>query len=175
MRRAQQHTITFAVFDSTTGARKTGVGFNAGELQWSKDGANFVNVSGTPAELLLSDASPSGVYRLLLSASESSTGWGHLVGNRATCKPIDVSGPLGEQLVYAVVDHADNSASSFVTDLPTDSDNARRGGYVRFQTGALAQQVRKVATHAGATKVLTFERAFTAEPAAGDLFAFVND
>lgn len=175
MRRAQQHTITFAVFDNASGVRKTGLAFSAGELQWSKDGVNFANVTGTPAEILLSDASPSGCYRLALSALEASTGWGHLTLNKTNCRPVDVAGALGEQPTFKVVADAGNSATSFVTDLASSVTDYWKGVLVRFQTGALAGQVRKVTGYNGTTKALSFTTGFTAAPATDDVFAIVND
>lgn len=176
MRRAKQQTITFAVYDSTSGARRTGLSFSAGELQWSKDGANFANVSGAPVELLLNDGSTlSGVYRLVLSVSEATTGWGHLIGNKTGCRPIDESGSFSAQQTAAVVADASNSASAFVTNLTSAITDAHKGKLVRFQTGALVDQVRKVTGYNGTTKALSFADPFTAAPSAADILTLLDD
>lgn len=170
MRRAQAQYITFPVYDSTAPTTlKTGVTFDAGDFKIKREASAAASTGAVPAETDLP-----GIYGFLATAAELNAAWWCLKGTHAGCVPVVLVGGLGEQPVYAVVDHADNSATTFLTDLPTESDNARKGGYVRFQTGALAGQVRKVYAHTGATKFLAFAVGFTAEPAAGDLFAFVN-
>lgn len=174
MRRAQAQTITFPVYDASTGARQTGLTFSAGELQWSKDGVAFVNVAGTPSEIALSGGGGSGVYALTLSVSEAAAGWGHLLGNKAGCEPIDVSGALGEQPSAAVVADAANTALTFVTNLTETANDFWKGAGLTFTSGALKGQVREVASYNGTTKAITLAVALTSVPAGTDAFNIVN-
>jgi len=75
----------------------------------------------------------------------------------------------------AVVDDAGNTASTFVTDRTETADDHWNGSYLRFTSGDLLGQVRKVTAYDGTTKAVTVTPAFTAEPADGDDFDLVNE
>lgn len=75
-----------------------------------------------------------------------------------------------------VVTDASNSIISFKTDLPSTTDNYCSGSFVKFITGALVNQVRKIATpgYGGTSKLLLVTSGFTAIPTAGDRFIIIN-
>lgn len=169
MRRAQPQTVTFPAFDSTTGARKPGITFLAGDIQISKEGGAFVNTTSLPAEI-----GSSGVYALSLTAAELDCAWFHVIGNKAATRPIDFGGDMTDQPTAAVAGTG-QTTTSFVTNLTSAVNEAHKGKIVRFQTGLLAGQVRKVTAYNGGTKALSFNDAFSAAPAAGDVFALIDD
>ncbi len=69
---------------------------------------------------------------------------------------------------------AGNTSSTFKTTLTEAVDNYWKDALVTFVTGALAGQVKKVASYDGTTKFLTFTGAFTSAPAASDKFQIIN-
>lgn len=172
MRRAQQQTITFPALDSTvaTGAMKSGLALLASDVKISKDGGAFASATNPPAEI-----GATGRYALTLTVAETNCSWFHAYIEKTGMRPQDVYGEMGEQQVALVVADAGNTATSFVTNLTSAVTDAWKGVLVRFQTGALAGQVRKATGYNGTTKALSFTVGFTAAPAADDVFAIVND
>jgi hypothetical protein len=88
---------------------------------------------------------------------------------------------VGDQIVvdfpyeYAkVVTDSGNGASSFVTDLTSATDSYCVGSYLKFASGDLVNQVRRISAYNGTSKVVTLSSAFTATPADDDEFYIVN-
>lgn len=73
-----------------------------------------------------------------------------------------------------VVANGGNTDTTFKTSLTESSNNYWKDALVTFVTGALAGQVKKVASYDGTTKFLTFTSAFTTAPTAGDKFQIIN-
>lgn len=79
-----------------------------------------------------------------------------------------ISRPTG-----TVVVGASNNVSSFVTDLAQTADDYWLNAWVKFTSGNLINQVRKVQGYNGTTKVLSFYSPYTETPAAGDDFELI--
>jgi hypothetical protein len=75
-----------------------------------------------------------------------------------------------------VVADASNSIISFKTDLPSTTDNYCSGSFVKFITGALINQVKKIASpgYGGTSKLMLVTAGFTEIPTAGDRFIIIN-
>jgi hypothetical protein len=172
MRRAQQQTITFAAEDSTlsTGARKSGLSILASDVKISKDGGAFASATNAPTEI-----GSTGRYALVLTATEMNCGWIHIYVEKTGMRPWDREGETDPQATFAVVADGSNSATSFVTNLTSAITDAHKGKFVRFQTGTLAGQLRKVTAYNGTTKALSFADGFSAAPTAADVGTFLDD
>jgi hypothetical protein len=171
MRRAQQQTVTFQAYDSafSTGVTKSGLTLLASDVKISKDGGAFASATNPPVEI-----GATGRYSLVLTADETNCGWFHAYIEKAGMRPADIVGSMDSHPAAAVVDDAANSATTFVTNLPSATDDFYAHAGVRFNSGALAGQVREIESYDGATKAVTLAVALTAEPAAGDLFELVD-
>lgn len=66
------------------------------------------------------------------------------------------------------------TASTFTTDLTEAVDNYWKDAWVKFKTGSLAGQVKKISAYTGATKLITVEGGFTSAPSNGDTFEIIN-
>lgn len=75
----------------------------------------------------------------------------------------------------AVVDDAANSATTFETDLTESADDHYKDCLLKFTSGSLAEQVKKITAYNGTTKFVTVSGGFTAEPTAADTFEIVNE
>lgn len=74
----------------------------------------------------------------------------------------------------AIVDDATNSAQFFLTDLTSSVGGYCIGSYIKFTSGTLINQVRKITAYSGTTFFITVSGAFTAEPTAADTFIIIN-
>jgi hypothetical protein len=90
---------------------------------------------------------------------------------------------LGDLIVNAVpwesgtvVTDANNSIISFKTDLASTTDNYCSGSFVKFTSGALINQTKKIATpgYGGTSKLMLVTAGFTEIPTAGDRFIIIN-
>jgi hypothetical protein len=75
----------------------------------------------------------------------------------------------------AVVEDEENSHYSVTTDLAETIDDYWLGAYVKFTTGAVNGQVKKIKSFNATTKVLAFTAPLTETPAAGDVFKIINE
>lgn len=75
----------------------------------------------------------------------------------------------------AVVADAGNSASVFKTNLTQAQDDFWKGAWVQFTSGALINQIGKISTYNGTTKVITLTAVLTGTPAAADTFKLINE
>lgn len=69
-----------------------------------------------------------------------------------------------------------NSIISFKTDLPSTTDNYCSGSFVKFTSGALINQTKKIATpgYGGTSKLMLVTSGFTEIPTVGDRFIIIN-
>jgi len=102
----------------------------------------------------------------------------HVAGTSQTARDLgsdtqnildEVSSPDGQ-----VVSDAGNTATSFKTNLTQTADNYWKDAYLKFKTGNLANQVKKITGYNGTTKFITVASAFTETPASGDTFDIIN-
>lgn len=68
-----------------------------------------------------------------------------------------------------------NGSSVFKTNRTETADDHWTGAYVKFEDGLLINQVRRVLSYNGTTKVITMYSAFTGTPADGDAFKLINE
>ena len=73
-----------------------------------------------------------------------------------------------------VVTNVANGASSFDTDLTSLTSSYCVGSYLKFASGALINQTRRISAYNGTSKIITVSAAFTATPTADDEFYIVN-
>lgn len=78
-----------------------------------------------------------------------------------------------QKLTGLVVDDVANSSSTFKSDRTEAVDDYWKDALLRFTSGNLAGQVKKITGYNGTTKFFT-TGAFTAEPTADDNFALIN-
>jgi len=69
---------------------------------------------------------------------------------------------------------ASNSIISFKTDLASTTDSYCVGSFVKFTSGALINQTRKISGYGGTSKLILVTSGFTAIPAVGDTFIIIN-
>lgn len=88
---------------------------------------------------------------------------------------------LGDQIVNAVPwetgtvqTDAANSIISFKTDLASTTDSYCVGSFVKFTSGALINQTRKITGYGGTSKMILVSSGFTAIPTAADTFIIIN-
>jgi hypothetical protein len=74
----------------------------------------------------------------------------------------------------AVVASGGNTAQSFVTDLASSVGNYCVGSFLKFISGTLINQVRRITAYNGTSKVVALSSAFTAIPTAADKFIIIN-
>lgn len=170
MLRGQQQTITFYAVDSASPpARKSGLSLAASDVKISKDGGSFASATNAPAEL-----GTTGRYSLTLTAAETNCAWLHIYVEKTGMQPQEIVGDTSDNAVAAVVADGTNTASAFVTNLSSSVTDFYKDALVRFTSGSLAGQVKKVTGYNGTTKALSFSAGFTAAPGTGDLFALVT-
>lgn len=73
-----------------------------------------------------------------------------------------------------VVTDAGNTSQTFKTNLTESIDDYWKGTFVRFDSGSLLNQVKKVVAYNGTTKFITTDIAFTSTPSNNDLFVLIN-
>lgn len=116
----------------------------------------------------------SGFYKFTLAAGDVDT-LGPLAW-RGTHADINDAGDkltVERRFFGTVVDDAANTASSFETDRTETADDHWVWAWLRFTSGSLLGQTRRVVSYNGTTKFITTQ-AFTAEPSAGDTFELTN-
>jgi len=73
-----------------------------------------------------------------------------------------------------VVDHVGNTAQFFLTDLTSSISSYCVGSYLKFTSGTLINQVRRISSYSGTTFFVAVSSAFSAEPTAADTFIIIN-
>lgn len=148
----------------------------SGDVKVSKDGGAFANLTTLP------DAHPASgkSIRVQLSATEMECTF-------AVIDFIDQTSPkewedqrvivttelLRGLTAFTVVTDGSNSATSFEIDS-TLGDDVHNFRLVKFNTGALAGQVRKATDFVDSTNFITVGDAFTTTPSAGDKGVLIN-
>jgi hypothetical protein len=74
----------------------------------------------------------------------------------------------------AVVADASNSANYFVTDLTSAVSDYCVGSFLKFTSGTLINQVRRISSYSGVNFSIIVSSAFTATPTAADTFIIIN-
>lgn len=171
VRRAQALTVSFAAIDATRRPlRRSGVVFALGDVQISKDGADFMNIAGAVSEI-----GASGRYQFTLTAAEMDASWDHVkIEKSSVIDPVDIQIGTDGRPSGTIQADAGNSATVFKTDLASSVDDFWKDCLIVFTSGALQGQVKKVTAYAGASKTITVGSAFTGTPSAGDRFVLVN-
>jgi hypothetical protein len=76
----------------------------------------------------------------------------------------------------AVVDDPLNDAANFITNLTETADNHWKDSWLKFTSGSLISQVRKVIAYVGSTKRISFSApGFTSVPAPADTFKLIDE
>lgn len=148
----------------------------AGDAKCSKDNGAYANLGTLPS---VDPASGHGV-KVTVAAAEMEAG-------EIVVKLIDQTVPKEweDQMVvihtetkqghasFTVVADGANSATAFEIDS-TAGDDVHNFRLIKFNTGALAGQVRKVTDFDDASNFVTVNDAFTAAPSAGDKGVLIN-
>jgi hypothetical protein len=74
----------------------------------------------------------------------------------------------------AVATDGGNSATSFKTNLTEAVNDYWKDAFIRFTSGSLVEQVKKISAYNGTTKFVTVLSGFTAIPSASDAFDIIN-
>jgi hypothetical protein len=74
----------------------------------------------------------------------------------------------------AVVDDIANDAVTFETNLTESTNDYWKDVFLKFTSGPLIEQVKKITAYNGTTKFITVSGGFTAEPSAGNTFVLIN-
>ena len=93
------------------------------------------------------------------------------------CQPLwlpEEFAPLGTYPTATVATDGGNSATAFKTTRTEATNDYWKDVLLRFTSGALIGQTKKVTTYAGATKIITVSGGFTGTPADGVGFVLVN-
>lgn len=171
VRRAEAYTIVFPLIDpSNRPVRKTGVTFAAGDSKISKDGGAFANTTNSPAEI-----GSSGRYKLDLTATEMDASWLAVYVEKSGVDPMDDRLATSGDASASVVADGSNTATTFKTDRAETATDYWKDALVRFTSGNLKGQVRKVTAYDGSTKFVTLSSAFSSAPSAADRFLLVSD
>lgn len=166
---AQRVLYFTAVNSSNLQSRLTGLtGFT---VRVRKPGAAEAAAANAPAELDAVDMP--GVYTLELSTGELDTiGHGVIVASKTGMETREIPFVV-DDAVFGTVAAGAATASSFPTSLG-QADGYWKDALVRFVTGNLAGQVKKIGGFVGGTITLSTLLAFTAAPAEGDIFEIVT-
>jgi len=157
------------------------------------DGLTFAAAPADPYVSLTEDSVIKGLYEV----SESRVAWNDgrykvfiYVQSGASPAPVNDAlfdqmdfWVLGDQVVNVVpwesgtvVTDASNSIISFKTDLSSTVDGYCNGSFVKFTSGALINQTKKISTpgYGGTSKLIQVTSGFTEIPAVGDTFIIIN-
>lgn len=170
VRRATALPITMPLYSASSPTTPaTGLSFSAGEAQVSKDGAAFVNLANS-----ISEIGATGIYTVILSASEMDASWVHVKIVKANVLPLHLQlGTYGGKTGSVVADGG-NTSATFKTDMTESPDDYWKDALLVFTTGTLAGQVKKIADYVAATGFVTTATAFTGAPSAADRFSILN-
>jgi len=151
----------------------SGQTFSGSEIQVRKAGGSYANAANSGS---VSELGSTGVYVLGLSTGELDT-------PGALAIRVNKSGALVWEYIDEVVPAQFGTAatgtltaSSFTTSL-TNGNNVWIDALIRFHTGALAGQVKKIGAYlnSGGLVTLVTDLAFSAAPANGDVFQILNE
>jgi len=170
MIRAAAFTLPFVAIDNTNRpSRKTGLTIANTDIQISKDGGAFANATNGASEL-----GSTGRYKVDLAAAEMDAVAVHVKISKSGMDDVDVILTPDFYESGAVVADGSNAAGTFKTDLSSATADFWKDALLRFTSGSLAGQVKKITAYNGTTKFVTLNSAFTAAPSTGDRFVLVN-
>ena len=150
--------------------------------------------AAAPADPYLS-LSEDSVIKGLYEVSESRTAWvagryQAFIYKQSGGSPAPASDTLSEMLDFylvgdricvdfpyefgKVVADGGNGATAFVTDLSSTTNTYCKDSYLKFVSGALINQQKRISAYNGTSKLVTLSSAFTETPAANDEFFIVN-
>lgn len=172
MRQVQQGTArSVMVLMTSSTDHVTGLASLTLTITASKNGAAFASISPTVTDR------GSGWYRVELTASHTDT-----VGDLALhvtasgADPTDLALDVYEGRPFGlVVADGGNTASTFKTDRTETATDHWLAAFLKFTSGSLIGQVRRVTAYNGTTKFVTFADAFSAAPTASDAFELINE
>jgi hypothetical protein len=136
-------------FNATGGAASTTGGGTAGVGMRAKGGAGAASTNGS-GDGFVTD--PGGTVT---------------VSRGVALKSVDFTG--------AVVSDAGNTSSTFKTDLAESTNDHWKDALLRFTSGSLKGQIKKISAYDGTSKFVTVSSAFTAAPTAADTFDLINE
>ena len=177
----------------TTGVGLTGLTSASAGLKWyyHREDAGNVNatavtiVAGTRGTYLLGgfiekDATNMpGFYEIGIPDAVLATGskWVMMELFGATnMSPVVIEIELLNNVVFTVVADGGNDGDQFKTDLTNAVNDSHKGGWVRFDTGVLADlPPRKIASYNGSTKKVVLTSSFPTTPVAGTIGRIINE
>jgi hypothetical protein len=170
---AVRRTLSFlAVDENDLQSRQTGLA--AFTVRIRKPGV--ANAAATNAPTEVSAANLPGVYELELTAAELNTvGFGVVHVSKAGTEPREIPFRV-DPAYFGTVTSTTLGASSFSTDLTSYASDYFNDALVRFLTGNLAGQVKKIGDFTSGNGLITLAGtlAFTGAPADGDIFEILT-
>jgi len=179
----------YPLVDETDGFTREAVAYNAAgmALEW-----NFVTRAGAMSQTAVTPTTGGdydwtdlggGMMKIEIPASGGASinndteGYGWFTGKCTATSPwrgpiIEFSARLPE--TGAIVSDAGNLATFFVTDLTSAVSNYCVGSFLKFTSGALINQVRRITSYSGTNFSIGVSSAFTGTPAAADMFIIIN-
>jgi hypothetical protein len=167
----RERIVPFAAIDlANRPSRKSGISWSTGDAQISKDGAAFGNTTNLPVEI-----GTTGRYKITLTAAEMDADSIALKITNAAMDDSDVFFLTGSQPSGAVVTDGGNSSAAFKTDLSESTDSYWVDALLLFtDSSGLLNQIKKVTSYDGTTKIIGVGSAFTGTPSVGDRFILIN-
>lgn len=154
------------------GAAVSGQTFSGSEIQIRKAGGSLANAGNQGAVVELGST---GLYVYTATVAEIDTpGLWLLRVNKAGALLFEET-DFVEPALWGTVVTGTLSETAFTSDR-TEADNVWRDALVRFETGALANQVKPVGSFANSGGLFTLSngRAFTGAPSNGDFFEILT-
>lgn len=175
--RAITYTFTVTLVDASDGnTLKTAPTVVGGDVKISKDGGALANLTNTPVNepagsalvkvILTDDEMDAERVDILFVDQSNPKEWADL---HIHIQPITDLGLPGE-----VVADAGNTATTFKTDLISTITDFCKDQAIRFISGTLKNQTRKVAGYDGNTKFITVDSAFSTTPSTDDKFIILG-
>ena len=163
-----------------------------GYLLDDADGLSFAAAPADPFLSLTEDGTIKGLYEVSESRAAWDQGWYKVFFyTQAGGSPVPASDTLDDltdlfvagDLIFlsdfpyeygAVATSVANTAQTFATTLTSAVSDYCVGQYVKFVSGNLINQIRRITTYNGTLKTVTVSSTFTETPADDDEFILVN-
>jgi hypothetical protein len=174
--------VTLPVVDTNGVLITTGLSTLASQI--SKDGGAMA-AAGTPVEI----ATNSGFVYLDLTAANMNADT--VAGKITSTEGIDIpfvlypeeGGDIRVNVTQmngdginsgAVATDGGNTATTFKTNLTEAVSDFWKDAFIKFTSGSLSEQVKKITAYNGTTKFITVSGGFTGTPSASDTFDIIN-
>lgn len=175
--KGQSYTFEVTLLDASDGnTLKVNPTIVGGDVKISKDGGALANLTNTPTtspagsaivQVTLTDAEMDADRIDILFVDQTSPKeWADL---HIHLQPVSDLGTPG-----SVVADAGNTATSFKTNITSSVTDFCKNQAIRFVSGALKNQVRKVTAFDTATSFITVDAAFSVAPSGGDDFIILG-